>query len=81
MEIRRIADAPTLADKRRVELAVLKVRRRVESRAHASTEDEYGLARIDAMTAEVKAFYAALMRGDGGGDGGGDGEGEGEGED
>jgi hypothetical protein len=61
-QLRRIADAPTLAAKRKVELQLLQSRADREKRSPVA--DEFGLDRVLAMREEAKAEYAALMRGE-----------------
>jgi hypothetical protein len=55
--LQRISQAPSLTEKVNMELKVMQGRRRSEM--SNPVDDGYGLARIDAMEAEVRAEYAA----------------------
>jgi hypothetical protein len=59
--LKRIADAPTLSEKMKVELILTNLRRSNEKRRTEPLDDGYGLDRIDAMEAEIRAEYAAKM--------------------
>jgi hypothetical protein len=61
-QLKRIADAPTLNEKMDVELFIANNRRMGErGRLTRPLNDRYGLERISAMEAEIRAEYAAKM--------------------
>jgi hypothetical protein len=57
-QLRRIATAPTRTEKRATELLVMAGRRSNEVNLQVPINDDYGLARIDAMVAAIRAEYA-----------------------
>jgi hypothetical protein len=57
----RFVDADTLVKKRTVELIVMSTRLKCENNLLEPIDDEYGIDRIKAMIAEVKAEYKAKM--------------------
>jgi hypothetical protein len=59
--MQRIADADTPRKKRSVELHVMITRKSCEMSLHKPIDDEYGVDRINAMIADIKAEYAAKM--------------------
>jgi hypothetical protein len=61
-QLRKIADAPTLAAKRQVEQKIMNMRIKIEKKLVEPIVDEYGLDRIHAMMAEMKASYTELER-------------------
>jgi hypothetical protein len=61
LQLQYIDDAPTLAEKMKVELYMTAARRLVEAARKEPIHDDYGLARIDAMEAEIREEYAAKM--------------------
>jgi hypothetical protein len=67
-QLQRIATAPTLAAKRKIELQVMMGRRYTEKDLVTAIADDFGIDRIAAMTEDIKADYAAQMAaaGDGG---------------
>jgi hypothetical protein len=59
--LERIADAPSLSEKRKEELMIVSERRASENKLVNRIKDGYGLERIDSMEAEIRAEYAAKM--------------------
>jgi hypothetical protein len=63
-----IDEAPTLKKKRRVELKTMHTRRYAEKNLKVPIVDDYGLERIDSMTADIRAEYATQIGDDDGAD-------------
>jgi hypothetical protein len=61
-QLQRIAAAPTAAKKRRAELNVMNPRRHAEKVLKTPIVDEYGMARIVAMIADINAQYPPPQR-------------------
>jgi hypothetical protein len=61
--LQRISQAPTLIEKMNLELDVMCSRRTTQKCSGNPVDDGYGMARIDAMEAEIRTEYAARAAG------------------